>query len=229
MDQAPTHTDKARAFARTIGAALGTRIQCVALVGSVARGDHSRASDIDLWIILDQILSGDLAQIGQIVGRMGRDPEINPQCVTWDELRTPAFQQQFSSMQLRTDGVVLLGRLALPAPTREELRREAAAIAGRVLMSARHYITTQEPEAALRNGKLERWVLKSLMWALRYDVAARTDFYPRTLEQLRTALSSKPARALVEACEQLRAGEFEGECGTVLAQAESAAHELLVC
>lgn len=223
------HRDKARAFTDAVCDALGKRVQCIVLVGSVARGDHSPSSDIDIWVILDRVDQQDLEQIGRIVMSLGREPEINPQCASLRELQTPAFQQQFSSMQLHTDGVVLAGRHMLPPPAREEMRHEAAAIAGPVLMSARHYISTREPEEALRNGKLERWVLKALMWALRYDIAARDGAYPRTLDQLRASLAGTPREALVEAYVQLRAREFRGDCRRVLEDAQTVARDLLGC
>lgn len=216
-------------------AAFGSRFECLVLTGSHARGDAHAGSDIDLWLFLDHVSWADLSTVGGVVGRVNsatsagacHRPEVNVQCTSFAEVATNAFTQGFSPLQLHFEGQVLHGSLRLERPSPARIRQEAAAIACFVTMSCRHYVTSQEPEQSLRQGKLRTWVLKPLMWALRYDVLARSGNYPRTLDELAQAPISPPARELVEAFSQLLKPEFHADCRSVLKKADEVARELM--
>ena len=186
--------DKAIAFKSKMLEQFGPRLKCLILTGSHARGDFREDSDIDLWLMFDEVNIDNLREIGNIVTNLaagpGTSPEINAQCATSDELKTRAFTEQFSPVQLHCEGIILHGKLDLSKPTKEELLIECSRIASFVLMSARHYISVQESEVSLQQGRLQKWIINPLMWALRYEILANTNVYPRTSDDLLLAASS---------------------------------------
>lgn len=213
--------DRVERFKTELVAAFGHRIECLAMVGSHARGDAHAGSDIDLWLFLDRVSLEDLRVVGQLVARAGRKPEINVQCATFAEVATGSFQEGFSPLQLHFDGCVLHGELRLPPPTERQVLAAAGAISAFVLMSCRHYIASQEPEESLAKGKIRNWVLKPLMWALRYDVLARTGTYPVTIEELAQTPISQEARDLVLIFKQLLTSDCAGPCMPIVERAEA--------
>ncbi len=82
-------------------------------------------------------------------------------------------------------------------------------------MGARHWVTVQEPAEAVRR-KLDKWLLKLLVWAIRYDVLLGTGCYLKDLEGLADAAADPDARRLVEVYRQLRRGGYDGNCPEVL-------------
>ncbi len=205
---------------------LGDKVECMVLTGSHARDDARPDSDIDIWVFLSEIDVSDLKGIGRIVRSMGDGPEINPQCTTFDEVQGRGFAKAFSPVQLRLGGKILHGDLGVPAPTREQVRAEIAELAAFVVMSARHYLTVQEPQIALR-AKLNRFVLKPLVWALRYDVYVRTGRYPPSRSQLEEHLIDAKVGALVDAYYETLVSEYKGDCAEVLEQAMQIAQPLM--
>jgi len=208
-------------------AAFGDRVECLAMVGSHARGDAHAGSDVDLWLFLDRVWLEDLRVVGRLVAEAGRQPEINLQCATFAEAASGSFQEGFSPLQLHFDGRVLHGQLRLPPPTIQEVLAAAGAISAFVLMSCRHYIATQEPEESLAKGKIRSWVLKPLMWALRYDVFARTGAYPVTIDELSQAPISQEARDLVVIFKRLVASSYAGPCMPIVERAEALSRLLM--
>ena len=211
---------KARAFKSKALERFGPRLKCLILTGSYARGDSREDSDIDLWLIFDEVRIDDLREIGNIVTNLaagpGTSPEINAQCATFDELKTRAFTEQFSPVQLHCGGIILHGKLDLLKPTKEELLTECGRIASFVLMGARHYISVQESEASLQQGRLQKWILNPLMWALRYEILANTNVYPRTLDDLLLATSSNRMNSLVKLHKELLRSEYAGPCMPII-------------
>lgn len=214
-------------FVKLLAAEFGHRLQCVVLTGSHARGEARPSSDIDVWVFLDAVRSSDLTTIGQIVERLGPGPELNPQCTSFAEVNSGAFRGQFSPVQLHLDGVILHGRLDVPKPSPEEVLNQAGAIAAFVMMNARHYITVSEPEETLAQGKLEKWVLKLLMWALRYEAFWRGGMYLRSLVDLEKHTFSPEAVHLVQVYQQLLERTFCGPWMPVVKQAEVVAGQVM--
>lgn len=207
--------------------AFGGRFECLVLVGSHARGDAHGDSDIDLWLFLDEVSLEDLKRVGQLVGELGSRPEVNVQCTSFGEVGSGAFREGFSPLQIHFDGQVLHGTVRLERPARSDVVREAAAIACFVMMSCRHYIARRESAESLLKGKLMNWVLKPLMWALRYEVFARTGRYPKRLEELAQTAGTEAARELVEVFRQLLTAEFRGNCIEVVDKAECVARRVM--
>lgn len=207
--------DRIRRFTSAVVDELGPVVECIVLAGSHARGDPRPDSDIDLWIILAEIRNEMLERIGRIVSDMEEGPEINPQCATARDLASPGFRKGFSPVQLHLDGIVLHGRLTVAPPTRAEIRQERDELAAFVLMGARHWVTVREPEEATRR-KLDKWLLKPLVWAIRYDVFLRTGRYIKDLASLSEAVSDADSRHLVEVYRRLRNEGYDGDCMAVL-------------
>ncbi len=208
-------------------AIFGDRLECLVLTGSYARGDYSPQSDIDLWVFINKLSSEDLEQVGAIMKRMEYKPELNPQCTSIAEFQTSAFKNQFTHAQFYLDGNVLFGKLPSPATTPREMGLTASSIAAMVLMSARHYITVNESEESLAKGRLQKWVLKPLMWALRYRCFSSTNKYPKTLPELHAAVNEPDEKLLVEIFQKLSEDEYSGSCMEIVKMAEGVARRLL--
>jgi len=203
--------------------AFGDRSKCIVLTGSHARGEALPSSDIDLWVFLDEVQFFDLTTIGNIVERVGPGREINPQCTSFSEVNSGIFRDQFSPVQLHMDGVILQGQLDLPKPSPTDLLNQAGTIAACVMLSARHYITAQEPEEHLAKGKLQKWLLKPLMWALRYEIGWRVGRYPRSFAHIMQHAFSPEAIRLVQVYQQLLEQTFSGPWIPEVKRAESVA------
>jgi predicted nucleotidyltransferase len=207
--------DRIHRFVSAVVDELGPVAECIVLAGSYARGDPRPDSDIDIWLILSEIRNETLRRVGRVVAGMKDGPEISPQCVTVRDLLSPGFRKGFSPLQLHLDGIVLHGRLTIPAPTTAEIRQGRDELAAFVLMGARHWATVQEPVEAVAR-KLDKWLLKLLVWAIRYDVLLRTGRYIKGLAPLREAASDADSRRLVEVYRQLRGEGYGGDCMAVL-------------
>ena len=207
--------------------AFDTRLECIVLTGSYARGEQTPQSDIDLWVFINGLRSEDLEQVGAIVKQIGNKPELNPQCTSFAEFQSAAFKNQFTHAQFYLDGKVLFGELPLPAPTQSEIGSTASSIAAMILMSARHYITVNESEESLAKGRLQKWVLNPLMWALRYYCYSNTNNYPKSLDELCAAIHELDEKILVESYRKLLKNEYSGSYVEIVKKAEGVAGRLL--
>ncbi|MAF12160.1 hypothetical protein CMK11_17075 [Candidatus Poribacteria bacterium] len=217
--------DAVAQFREVAVAAFGHRVECLLLGGSHARGDAHASSDIDVLLLLDEVSPHDLQRVACIIASIPSHCELNVQCASTVEMRM--FRGAFEPAQFHLDGIVLHGELSLPPLTDDDVRGAAARIGAEVLMSCRHYMTAREPEAALAAGKLRAWVLKPLMWALRYEGYARLGEYPRDLATLHDVAFSPDAQALVDTYRQMLAGGFDGECLPIVDLTETVARDLL--
>ncbi len=217
--------DAVAQFKEAAVAAFGDRVECLLLGGSYARGDAHPSSDIDVLLLLDDVSPRDLQRVASIIASVPSHCELNVQCASTAEMRS--FRGACEPAQFHLDGIVLHGELSLPPLTDDDVRGAAARIGAEVLMSCRHYMTAREPEAALADGKLRTWVLKPLMWALRYEAYARLGEYPRDLELLGAVAFSADAQALVDTYRQMLADAFDGECLPIVDMAETVARDLL--
>jgi len=221
-----TAESRASRFTSILVERLGHLVQCVVLTGSHARGDARPDSDIDIWVFLSAINDDLLRDIGKIVTAMGDGPEINPQCITFDEARSQGFKKGFSILQVHLDGIILHGALQIPRPTKAEIRQDSIELAVFSLMSARHYITVNEPEEALAR-KLDRFLLRPLVWAIRYEVFLRTGEYHKSPEALFQAITDPEVRSMVSICQQCRRKEYHGPCMPVIHTAASVCSRII--
>jgi predicted nucleotidyltransferase len=207
--------DRLQQFTGRLIERLGSSVECVVLTGSHARGDARPDSDIDVWVFLTEVSDSALQEVGRVVAALGEGPELNPQCLTFAEARCQGFKKGFSVLQLHLDGVMLHGTLKLPEPTKEDIRQDCLELAAFCLMSARHYITVREPDTVLLR-KLDRFLLKPLVWAIRYEVFLRTGTYNRASKQLCQAITDPDTRSIVSACQDFRHSRYQGPCMPVI-------------
>jgi len=218
--------ERARRFKDLLVNRLGSDVECVVLTGSHARGDARPDSDIDLWVFLKEVNNDILQAVGRAVNDIGQGYEVNPQCLTFAEAETDGFSKGFSIVQLHLDGVVLHGELKIPMPQQAEIREECMKLAAFCLMSARHYITVCEPEKALLR-KLDRFLLKPLVWAIRYEVFLRTGEYHKATDDLCQAITDPETRELVSIRQELCQNRYQGQCTPVIYAAASACSRIL--
>lgn len=198
-----TADERVQQFAERVVERLGGLVECVVLTGSHARGDARPDSDIDVWVFLAEVTDRALREVGAVVSAMEEGPEVNPQCLTFAEARCAGFRKGFSVLQLHLEGVVLHGALKLPEPTRAQVHEECLELAAFCLMSARHYVTVAEPDEAL-GRKLEPWLLKPLVWAIRHETFLRTGKYLKPTQDLLDAITEPDRRAIVTAYREFR-------------------------
>jgi predicted nucleotidyltransferase len=208
-------------------ASFGRRAECLVLYGSQSRGDAQPTSDVDICFFLDSVTLSDLHIVGTVIESLHSEQEINVQCTTFREMASSPFQAGFRPLPLHFEGRILHGDLCLPSPSSRDALAEAGAIAAFVMLGCRHYITGQESEEVLASNKLKNWVLKPFMWALRYEVFARTGTYPLKLDALSVSACSETAQSLVRTFQQLLSGTFNSPCIPVVETTESVATELM--
>ena len=158
------------------------RIRAIIMVGSFARGDQRPQSDIDLIVLVDAIDKRLLQEVSEVVTSVAMENKINPALVAESELlQAPDI---FDWLQIKHDGVLLLGQLPEVPPCRLSELDLAKQIAQDVLMSSRHYIAVAEPAENFAGGKLWFWNLKPLAFALRFYEYHLSGRYIRSLEEL---------------------------------------------
>jgi predicted nucleotidyltransferase len=203
------------------------RLVCLILTGSYARNDCTPLSDIDLWLIINDLKQSDLKSVGEIVKSSDNLPEINPQCVSSSEINFRTFKEQFNPIQIYLDGIILYGSLPETSPSNEEIKIYSDSILASVMMSARHYISVNESEKSLAKGKLRKWLLNPLMWSLRYKVFIDTGKYPRTLDNLITSSLSNHEKQFAEIYSKLLSGTYKGSIIKVVEMVENYCKETL--
>lgn len=206
-------------FKNRIIKTFGENIECILLTGSYSRDDYHYKSDIDLWIFFKEIRLEYLEKVGQIVTRTGNRPEINPQCTTFKEVSSLSFSYQFNPIQFLLDGKIIYGELNLVPPTKKDILLEIGKLCVFVLMSARHYITVEENEALLINEKLQKWVLKPLVWAIRYEAYFQDDKLLRTKADIDNYEFSEDKREIIKDYYELVRNEYNGTSKRVLQNA----------
>lgn len=82
-------------------------VNAAAVIGSVARGDFNRWSDVDV-VILSEALPERLPERLELLFR-DRPPRLEPWAFTADELRALSARGDPRARELATDGVVLFG------------------------------------------------------------------------------------------------------------------------
>lgn len=188
---------------------FGNKIVAIVLTGSYAKGDYTPKSDIDIWIIFDNLQIKDLKQVSDYLNLNQEISEVNLQCVTGKELINNPFRKRFNPVQIYIDGIILYGKLPPYIPYNSEIRNFALSIAAEVLLSSRHYITTNESEDSLAAGKLLKWVIKPLSWVFRYNVLLRCSIYPRNFEYLIKHTVDNEDRIIIEKYREIIDGTFK--------------------
>lgn len=82
-------------------------VDAAAVIGSVARGDFNRWSDVDV-VILSEALPDRLPERLELLFR-DRPPKLEPWAFTAEELRALSDRNDLRARELGTEGVVLFG------------------------------------------------------------------------------------------------------------------------
>jgi predicted nucleotidyltransferase len=221
-------TEKIELFKSKCVSVFGERLECLVLTGSCARGDFTPSSDIDLWVFIKNLCLEDIQTVGKIVSVIGKPPEINPQCTSFEELKYLSIKDQFEPVQLYVESRVLYGSLPGPAPSKTEIKKYALSVAGFGLMIARHYIASGESEESLAKNKYVKWSLQPLIWAYRCRVFLVTSKYPRSIKDLQYSLSSNEEKEIVKIYTQILTGEFKGPYMKAIEMAEKASKKFIL-
>ena len=176
---------------------LGENLKCIVVTGSYGREEPRENSDIDTWIITSFINLGILKDIHQVVSSSSTTARIEPYCITEKEIANRHFKHGFSPVQCYLDGKVIFGMLPFPMCTNEEIADECGQILTFMLMSLRSVLLQNyhsDIETLRRNTYLVKW----LIWALRYEALLRTGTYPKKTEELMKAVYSDVERFYIE-------------------------------
>ncbi len=209
-------------------AAFEDRLECLVLTGSYARGDYTPSSDLDFWLFIKGLCQDDIRKVGEIVVEIGKSPEINPTCSSFEEFKSMSYVDQFNPTAIYIEGKVLYGTLPGTIPTTQEILNYASSVAAFGLMYARHFIAIQETEMKLSEGKTMQWVLSMLMWALRYRVFCDTSKYPGSIDELLSFLSDKEEIELVQIYSRILAGNFNDPCMPIVEKAEKIYNDFII-
>ena len=167
--------DSVNIFTSAVSQLLGDDLQVVILAGSFARGEEKPTSDIDLFLLVENLDIQTMKEIGEIVKRISTDHELNPAVVKLSEFIK--YPDWFDLLKLRHEGIALFGKPPINLNSKEDELTAAKRIAKEVLMSARHYLAVSEPIEKFTGGKLFIYILKPLAFALRLSHYANTGSY----------------------------------------------------
>jgi predicted nucleotidyltransferase len=176
-----------------------SNIHSIYLTGSYSRGDETKQSDIDVYCFFDSLSAQDLAEVGHIVRGVSTlygVTELNLQCITVDEYSQYGFQY-FISPLLYFEGKLLYGAPMMKEPQTGELIQFAERILADATMNARHYMTVREPKEKLADGRLKRWVLKSICIALRIGNYLEHRYFPLSYIDLMNNVQSPRDKQIV--------------------------------
>ena len=222
-----TLLEKIEIFKSKCVSAFGERLECLVLTGSYARGDYTPQSDIDIWVFVKNLGIEDIKTVGKIVVEIGKPPEINPNCATFEELNSFPLRDQFDPVQLYIESRVIYGSLPEPAPTPAEIKKYAITVTAFGLMLARHYIAAGETEENLAKNKYVKWSYQPLIWAYRCRAYLKNSVYPRDLNELKNSLTSADEKEIVNIYSQIINNEFKSSYIQALEKVESASREFI--
>ena len=178
--------EKINEFTKEVVLQLEGEIQCILLTGSYSRYEVCESSDIDMWLFFKKVNFNILKTISNILKKLPKAPKLTPKCTTFEESLNKYFAKEYNPLQYRTDGIVLYGELKVPYPKREEFIEESKYLANYVIMGIRHYLAIGEDEDKLLKRKVQRRILKPLMWSLRYKYSANHGKYYKRLDELKS-------------------------------------------
>jgi hypothetical protein len=168
-------------------------LKSVFLTGSYARGDATDASDIDLWCIFHQVDLNVLDDVGWCVQNIiEQQPslEINPQCFSVKEFESVYFADWTEKVVKVLDSVLLYGDdLIGNNVSTADIELIYKKYLANVLLSIRHYLSVDEPVQKLTCQKIQRYILKPLMFPLRLERWCTCGSYPLSITDLKNAYS----------------------------------------
>lgn len=172
---------------------LGQQLVMVYLTGSYALGDATDHSDIDIFCIFDIIDPNVLTTVG-FCARNTSIPyevlEINVQSMSVEEYKSKYFKNWSEYAVSELNSVILHGNeLVSIHNIKEDLNKVYKKSLADVIMSIRHYICVDKPKEKLTHDRINTYVLKPLMFALRLERFCKTGIYPLTINDLLASYS----------------------------------------
>jgi predicted nucleotidyltransferase len=168
-------------------------IKAIILTGSYARGEATDSSDLDVWCLFKHIDTNVLASVGEVARTLPihyDDLEVNAQCLTTDEFERGHFSNFISPTIIHFEAVLLYGDYSLNEIQLSEIEFTYKKFMAEVLLSVRHYISVDEPKENLSYRKLNAFILKPLIFALRLERYLKTGNYPLSTKDLQSACDS---------------------------------------
>ena len=172
---------------------LPDRLVCVLLCGSWARVEANPPnSDIDIAVILDTVDAPSLASLRDALSEC-KSGLINVYGAT--EVRAMSREAlEFYSTNAR----VLWGSNPFPQPSRHDFALDVARSAESLLRYARATLLySWASDTQIRDDIAQIFGKDGLMWALRCLVAFRTGRFPKTMEEVKSALANTPEQTLL--------------------------------
>ncbi len=166
-------------------------LKSVFITGSYARGDATDVSDIDLWCIFQQVDLNVLSDVGWCVRNITEQQpslEINPQCLSVNEFESVYFADWTEKAVKVLDSVLLYGDdLIGNNVSKAYVELIYKKYLADVLLSIRHYLSVDEPVEKLTCQKIQRYILKPLMFPLRLERWCTSGNYPFFIIDLKNA------------------------------------------
>jgi len=187
------YTDVLDKFVAALVEKQTDNIKAIILTGSYARGEATDSSDLDLCCLFKHIDTNVLASVGEVVRTLPvhyDDLEVNAQCLTADEFKRGYFLNFISPLIIHFEAVLLYGDCSLNEIPLSEIELTYKKIMVEVLLSVRHYISVDEPKENLTYKKLNAFILKPLMFALRLERYLKTGNYPLSTKELQSTCDS---------------------------------------
>jgi predicted nucleotidyltransferase len=187
------YTDVLDKFVKALVEKQTDNIKAIILTGSYARGEATDSSDLDVWCLFKHINTDVLSSVGEVARVLPvryDDLEVNAQCLTTDEFESGHFLNFISPIIIRFEAVLLYGDFSLNEIPSSEIEYTYKKIMAEVLLSIRHYISVDEPKENLSYQKLNAFILKPLMFALRLEHYLKTGNYPLSTKELQSACDS---------------------------------------
>lgn len=173
----------------------------VFITGSYSRGDANEASDMDIWCIFRHLESEVLYDVGEAVN--GLDVpysllEFNPQCFSKSEFLSIDFSSWSELSVKRLDSVLLYGEDIIGGEiVMEDIHQIYKKYLVDILMSIRHFMSTNTRPEMLTYKKLKAHVLKPLMFSLRLERYFITGIYPLKNSDLMEAYNDETREAII--------------------------------
>lgn len=169
-------------------------IQAVVIFGSYARGEEKEGSDLDVYLIFEQLNPSLLLEVGNECRDLfaRHKMEISyPLCLTIDDFYSKYLNNGSTDPIKYFESIVTYGNLSLNPPNKEKVSEFYNEILIEAMLDLRYSL--------LRNNispKCLMQVVKLLVIALKLERYLTTSQYPKTLPELRHSLKDTNAEII---------------------------------
>lgn len=209
-------------FEREMRKAFGDRLIDLSLRGSHARGEAREKSDIDYYVLLDEIRDDDLYTLE----RLSKLHSVQPFLMSKQEFERASGASRF---QFFCENKELFDRLGVRPPVPEDGWEMVRGNFEDTLHACRHYLLEpHEPSIVVRRIF---YYIKAIDFSLRTYMLLKTGMYPATRKALAGFVRDMPDATWVidtlETWEEKR-GEYEGDTSGFLVALDSHLRRLIV-